>query len=91
MSFIEKLEGAFEELGNELKDGGTMILIASEGRSLDGSLCYIKGNKTTAAILLANCANQNNDLKRIYPKSLTTLCQRPKISVTATDTPFWMR
>ena len=70
MSFIEKLEDAFEDLGKELKDGGTMILIASEGRSLDGSFCYLKGNKTTAAILLANCANQNHDLKRIFERAL---------------------
>ena len=70
MGFIEKFGAAFEELGNQLKDGGTMILIASEGRSLDGSLCYIKGNKTTAAILLANCANQNKDLKRILGRAL---------------------
>lgn len=70
MSFKEKAEVAGEELVMELKDGGTMILIASEGRSLDGSLCYIKGNKTTAAILLANCANQNNDLKRILVRAL---------------------
>lgn len=70
MSFIEKFASAGNELGNELKDGGTMILIASEGRSLDRSLCYIKGNKTTAAILLANCANQNKDLKRILGRAL---------------------
>ena len=70
MSFIEKLEDAFEELGKELKDGGVMIMIASEGRSLDGSLCYIEGNKTTAAILLADCAHQNKDLKRILERAL---------------------
>lgn len=70
MSFIEKLEAAFEELGKELKDGGTMIMIASEGRNLKGSLCYIKGNKTTAAILLADCAHQNKDLKRILERAL---------------------
>lgn len=70
MSFADKFDAAFVELGKELKDGGTMILIASEGRSLDGSLCYIKGNKTTAAILLANCANQNKDLKRILGRAL---------------------
>ena len=38
MSFIEKLADACEELGKELKDGGTMILIASEGSNLEGSL-----------------------------------------------------
>lgn len=70
MSFVEKVDAAYEELGMELKDGGIMILIASEGRSLDGSLCYIKGNKTTAAILLANCALQNKDLKRILERAL---------------------
>ena len=70
MSFIEKLEDAFEELGKELKDGGTMIMIASEGRNLKGSLCYIKGSPTTAAILLADCAHQNKDLKRILERAL---------------------
>ena len=70
MSFTDKFEAAGNELEKEIKDGGTMILIASEGRSLDGSLCYIKGNKTTAAILLANCANQNKDLKRILGRAL---------------------
>lgn len=70
MSFFEKVDAAFVELGKELKDGGTMIMIASEGRCLDGSLCYIKGNKTTAAILLANCVHQNKDLKRILERAL---------------------
>ena len=70
IGFIEKFYAAGEELEKEIKDGGIMILIASEGRSLDGSLCYIKGNKTTAAILLANCAHQNKDLKRILERAL---------------------
>lgn len=70
MSFTDKFEDAFEELEKELKDGGIMILIASEGRCLDGSLCYIKGNKTTAAILLANCVHQDKDLKRILERAL---------------------
>ena len=70
MSFIEKLEDAFEELGKELKDGGTMIMIASEGRNLKGSLCYIKGNTTTAAILLEDCAYKNKNLKKILGRAL---------------------
>ena len=70
MSFIEKLEDAFEELGKELKDGGTMIMIASEGRNLKGSLCYIKGSPTTAAILLADCVHQDKGLKRILGRAL---------------------
>lgn len=70
MSFIEKLEDAFEELGKELKDGGTMIMIASEGRNLKGSLCYIKGNTTTAAILLGDCAYKNKNLKKILGRAL---------------------
>ena len=70
MSFIEKLEDAFEELGKELKDGGTMIMIASEWRNLKGSLCYIKGSPTTAAILLGDCALQNKNLKKILWRAL---------------------
>ena len=70
MSFTDKFEAAGDELEKEIKDGGAMILIASEGRCLDGSLCYIKGNKTTAAILLANCACQDKDLKRILERAL---------------------
>lgn len=70
MSFADKFEAAGNELEKEIKDGGVMIMIASEGRSLDGSLCYIKGNKTTAAILLADCAHQNKDLKRILGRAL---------------------
>lgn len=70
MSFVEKLEDAFEELGKELKDGGTMILIASEGRNLKSSLCYIKGSPTTAAILLGDCASQNKNLKKILGRAL---------------------
>ena len=70
MSFIEKLEDAFEELGKELKDGGTMIMIASEERNLKGSLSYIKGNTTTAAILLGECAYKNKNLKKILGRAL---------------------
>lgn len=70
MGFIEKFDAASNELEKKIKDGGVMIMIASEGRSLDGSLCYIKGNKTTAAILLANCVHQNKDLKRILERAL---------------------
>ena len=70
MSFIEKFEAAFEELGKELKDGGTMIMIASEGRNLKGSLCYIKGSPTTAAILLGECAYQNKNFKKILERAI---------------------
>ena len=70
MSFADKFEAAGNELEKEIKDGGVMIMIASEGRCLDGSLCYIKGNKTTAAILLSDCVCQNNDLKRILERAL---------------------
>ena len=70
MSFIEKLEDAFEDLGKELKDRGTLILIASEGRNLEGSLCYLKGSPTTAAILLGDCAYQNKNLKKILGRAL---------------------
>ena len=70
MSFIEKLEDAFEDLGKELKDRGTLILIASEGRNLEGSLCYLKGSPTTAAILLGDCAYQNKNLKKIFGRAL---------------------
>ena len=68
MSFFEKVDAAFVELGKELKDGGTLILIASEGRNLEGSLCYLKGSPTTAAILLGDCAYQNKNLKKILAK-----------------------
>ena len=79
MSFIEQFEAAFEELGKELKDGGTMIMIASEWRNLEGSLCYIKGNTTTAAILLGNCAHQNKDLKRILLRALIASAMEEQI------------
>ena len=70
MSFFEKVDAAFVELGKELKDGGTLILIASEGRNLEGSLCYLKGSPTTAAILLGDCAYQNKNLKKILGRAL---------------------
>ncbi len=79
MSFIEKLEDAFEELGKELKDGGTMILIASEGRNLEGSLCYIKGSPTTAAILLGNCAHLDKNLKKLLGRALITAAMEEQI------------
>ena len=70
MSFIEKLADACEELGKELKDGGTMILIASEGRNLEGSLCYLKGSLTTAVIVLENRAQQKKKKKKILGRAL---------------------
>ena len=70
MSFIEQFEAACNELEKKIKDGGTMIMIASEGRNLKGSLCYIKGSPTTAAILLGDCAYQNKNLKKILGRAL---------------------
>ena len=70
IGFADKFEAAGKELEKELKDGGTMIMIASEGRNLKGSLCYIKGSPTTAAILLGDCAYQNKNFKTILEKAL---------------------
>ena len=70
IGFADKFEAAGKELEKELKDGGTMIMIASEGRNLKGSLCYIKGNTTTAAILLGDCAYKNKNLKKILGRAL---------------------
>ena len=70
IGFADKFEAAGKELEKELKDGGTMIMIASEWRNLKGSLCYIKGSPTTAAILLGGCAYQNKNFKTILEKAL---------------------
>ena len=79
MGFKEKVETAGDELGKAIKDGGTMILIASEGRNLEDSLCYIKGSPTTAAILLGKCAHLDKNLKKLLGRALIAAAMEEQI------------
>ena len=73
MSFADKFEAAGKELEKAMVESNkdAMIMIAtSEGRSLDESLCYIEGNKTTAAILLAYAAIKDKGFKTILTNAI---------------------
>ena len=70
MSFIEKVEVAGDELKKAIKDGGAVILIASEVQDGKSSLSYFAGNKTTATILLANLAHTDKQFRKMLKTAL---------------------
>ena len=70
MSFKEKVDAAGEELRKEIKDGGTVILIASEVQDVESSLCYFAGNETTALVLLAILADKDEQFRKMLETAL---------------------
>ena len=70
MSFTEKVEVAGDELKKSIKDGGAVILIASELQDVESGLCYLAGNQTTATILLASLAHTNKDFRKLLEDAL---------------------
>lgn len=70
MSFKEKAEVAGDELEKAMKDGGAVILIASEVQDIDSSLAYLAGNQTTAIILLASLAHNNKQFRKMLETAL---------------------
>ena len=70
MSFIEKAKAAVDELNKAIKDGGAVILIASEVQDVKSGLSYFAGNQTTVLILLANLANNNKQFRKILETAL---------------------
>ena len=70
MGFKEKVETAGDELEKAIKDGGTVILIASEVQNVESGLSYFAGNQTTALILLANLAHNDKQFRKILETAL---------------------
>ena len=70
LSFKEKVEVAGDELKKAMKDGGTVILIASEVQDVDSGLCYFAGNQTTALILLESLASTDKQFGKILATAL---------------------
>ena len=70
MGFADKFEAAGDELRKEIKDGGAVILIASEVQDVDSSLCYFAGNKTTALVLLASLAHTDEHFRKLLEDAL---------------------
>ena len=79
MGFIDKFKAAGNELEKEIKDGGAMILIASEKFDVKTSLCYFSGDKTMATILLAGCAIKDKDFKRMLERALKVAEMKEKM------------
>ena len=78
MGFIEKFKAAGDELEKEIKDGGAMIIIASEKFDVKTSLCYFSGDKTMSTILLAGCALKDKDFKRMLERALKVATLKEK-------------
>ena len=70
MSFKEKAEVAGDELNKAIKDGGTVILIASEVQDAESGFCYLAGNKTTALVLLASLAHTDEEFRKLLEDAL---------------------
>ena len=70
MGFKEKVETAGDEQEKAIKDGGTVILIASEVQNVESGLSYFAGNLTTAFILLANLAHNDKQFRKILVTAL---------------------
>ena len=70
MSFIEKAKAAGDELNKAIKDGGAVILIASEVQDVKSGLSYFAGNQTTVLILLANLAHNDKQFRKILETAL---------------------
>lgn len=65
MSFTEKVECAGDELKKAIKDGGAVILIASETQDAESRLCYFAGNRTTVLVLLASLAYTGEQFRKL--------------------------
>ena len=70
MSFVEKVDVAGGGLKKEIKDGGAVILIASEVQDVKSCLSYLAGNPTTIVILLANLAHNDKQFRKILETAL---------------------
>ena len=70
MSFVRKFDAAGDELKKAIKDGGAVILIASEVQEVKSSLVYFAGNQTTATILLASLANTDKQFRKMLKTAL---------------------
>ena len=70
MSFSEKVEVAGDELKKSIKDGGAVILIASELQDVDSGLSYLAGNLTTAVILLTSLAHTDKQFRKMLKTAL---------------------
>ena len=70
MSFIEQFEAAGKELEKAMKEGGAMILIASDVQDVDSGLSYISGNLTTAVILLTSLAHTDKQFRKMLKTAL---------------------
>ena len=70
MSFKEKVETAGDELKKEIRDGGAVILIASEVQDVKSGLSYFAGNQTTAVILLASLAHNDKQFRKMLKTAL---------------------
>ena len=68
MSFIEKVETAGKKLEKEIKDGGAMILIATNG--CDDTYFNIIGTNISLASLLASAALSADGFEEIIRKSI---------------------
>ena len=79
VSFKEKVEVAGEELEKSIKDGGTVILIASEVQDVESSLVYFAGNKTTALVLLASLAHTDEQFRKLLEDALLAAALKKQI------------
>ena len=71
MSFVRKFDAAGDELKKAIKDGGAVILIASEVQNVkESGLCYLAGSPTTAKILLACLAYTDTQFRKILDSAL---------------------
>ena len=73
MSFKEKAEVAGDELNKAIKDGGAVILIASEVQDVKSGLSYFAGNQVTATILLASLANTDKQFRKMLKTALLSV------------------
>ena len=70
IGFADKFEAAGEELENAIKDGGAVILIASEVQDVESGLSYFAGNQTTAIILLASLAHTDKEFRKLLERAI---------------------
>ena len=68
MSFIEKFEAAGDELEKEIKDGGAMILIATNGG--DAQYGNIIGSRKGLSVMLAYAAIKSEGFYEILANAV---------------------
>ena len=71
MSFTDKFEAAGDELEKEIKDGGAMILIATNGG--DKAYVDIMGNRKSLSALLAFAAIKSEGFDEILANSVKVI------------------